>query len=52
MVAWTIKIKDFCEGLILIRLDMIYTKIHTVFTYTQIRFRLELDTGTQQGTAK
>lgn len=33
MVAWTIKIKDFSEGLILIRLDIIYTKIHTVFTY-------------------
>lgn len=52
MVAWTIKKKDFGEGLILIRLDIIYTKIHTVFTYTRIRFRLELDTGTQQGTAK
>lgn len=60
MVAWTIKIKDFCEGLILIRLDIIYTKIHTVFTYTRIRFQyicqyslhMEDIIYTQQGTAK
>lgn len=46
MVAWTIKIKDFCEGLILIRLDIIYTKIHTVYTYTRIRF-LTIDMSVQ-----